>query len=55
MFDINFFEKVDPLKQKLVRGQFQDSDSDELFEKLDHLRNKVPSIFNIETTNICNM
>ncbi len=55
MFDIQFFKKVKPFKDKVIAGGFQPSDADEIEQELEVLRNKTPSVFNIETTNYCNM
>jgi len=55
MFDINFFEKVTPYKNKIVAGDFNLSDADEIERELDTLRARKPQVFNIETTNYCNM
>ncbi|MFA5779077.1 MAG: SPASM domain-containing protein [Elusimicrobiota bacterium] len=53
MIDINFYMKMYELKQKIMMGEVLDKKfvSDE-FEKN---RNKNPIIYNIETTNACNM
>ncbi|MBM15171.1 MAG: hypothetical protein CMH75_03650 [Nitrospina sp.] len=55
MFDIDFFQNVTTLKKKIVAGDFFISDADEIEKELDALRTKKPKVFNIETTNYCNM
>lgn len=55
MFDIQFFQKSLSLKQKLLKGEFSASDGESIFKQLDSYRSKDPFVFNIETTNNCNM
>ena len=55
MYDINFFQKSFPLKKNIVEGKLSTSNVDDIFAELDHLRRKNPIIYNIETTNYCNM
>ena len=55
MFDINFFQKVTPFKQKIIEGDFLRSDAEEIEKELETFRTKKPQVFNIETTNYCNM
>lgn len=55
MFDIQFFQKSLGLKQKLLKRQFSPSDAKVIFEQLESFRSPDPSVFNIETTNNCNM
>ena len=55
MFDIDFFQSVTTLKKKIVAGDFFISAADEIEKELDALRTKKPKVFNIETTNYCNM
>lgn len=55
MFDISFYMSVYDLKQKLIRGELRGADKADLFAKIEKLRNKKPVIYNIETTNACNM
>ncbi|OGZ18357.1 MAG: hypothetical protein A2V72_01125 [Candidatus Nealsonbacteria bacterium RBG_13_37_56] len=50
MFDINFYRKFDGIKKSLDQLS-----KEELFNKLEGLRDKNPIIYNIETTNACNM
>jgi wyosine [tRNA(Phe)-imidazoG37] synthetase (radical SAM superfamily) len=53
MFDIDFYMKVFDLKQDVMAGKNNDKES--VFRKLEEFRSKKPVIYNIETTNACNM
>jgi len=53
MFDINFYRKIDAIKIRLDGGE--KIDKKWLFDKFEELRDKKPIIYNIETTNACNM
>lgn len=53
MIDIHFYQKVYKLKQQLMNGKI--SDQDYVWQKLEEFREKKPVIYNIETTNACNM
>lgn len=53
MFDINFYRKIDALKIRLDKGE--NVDKKLLFAEMEEIRNKKPVIYNIETTNACNM
>ena len=53
MFDIDFYMKVYDLKYKLMAGQ--KFEREELLQKLEEYRNEEPVVYNIETTNACNM
>ena len=55
MYDINFFQKVTPFKKKIVEGDFLISDAGEIEKELETFRTIRPQVFNIETTNYCNM
>ena len=55
MFDINFFEKSYPLKKKISNRSLSISEIGTIEKELETLRSKSPTIFNIETTNYCNM
>jgi len=55
MFDIDFFMKVKPLKDKIVQGAFVPADGEELIGEFERLRSSRPYVFNVETTNHCNM
>ena len=54
MFDIDFFKKAEEIKKKIVSGKLSIS-KQEIFDKFEKLRSKKPFVFNIETTNYCNM
>jgi radical SAM protein with 4Fe4S-binding SPASM domain len=55
MYDINFFQKSQSIKEKIVKGDFQLDDAGSIEKELENLRSQSPKIFNIETTNYCNM
>ncbi len=54
MFDINFFKDSYKIKQKIVSriGQIT---AEEVYTQFEKQRNTRPFVFNIETTNVCNM
>ena len=53
MIDINFFMKIHELKQKIMR---EDSFGRKyIFDEFEKHRSRAPVIYNIETTNACNM
>ena len=53
MFDINFYMNTYPIKQQLDKGvKFE---KNKLLQLFDDYRDKNPIIYNIETTNACNM
>ncbi len=53
MFDIDFYMKVFDLKYKIMQGQ--KFERDYLLQKLEEYRSPNPVVYNIETTNACNM
>lgn len=53
MISIEFYMKVHDLKKKLMGGERIDSRY--VFDRFEEYRSKKPVIYNIETTNICNM
>ena len=53
MFDIDFYMKVFDLKYKMMQGQ--KFERDYLLQKLEEYRSPNPVVYNIETTNACNM
>lgn len=53
MFDVAFYMKVNELRKKLVRGEL--TNKQVIFDQLEKYRNKKPIVYNIETTNACNM
>jgi radical SAM protein with 4Fe4S-binding SPASM domain len=55
MIDIDYFMKAHGLKKQLMAGELKGTDKAALFDKLESLRNREPVVYNIETTNACNM
>jgi radical SAM protein with 4Fe4S-binding SPASM domain len=55
MYDIDFFEKATPIKQDILSGNVGPDDVERLFDEFEKLRKNEPYVFNIETTNYCNM
>ena len=55
MYDIAFFRKVDRLKDKVVSGDLTTSDVWGIEVELERIRSRIPALFNLETTNFCNM
>ena len=55
MYDIDFFKNTDNLKNKITKGFLKNSDYENISVELETLRKKFPYIYNIETTNYCNM
>ena len=53
MYDINFYRKTFELSLKLKEDE--KFNKDELFTYFEQIRNKKPYVYNIETTNACNM
>ena len=53
MIDINFFMKAHELKQKIIKGDSLDKAL--VFDQFEEQRSRNPVIYNIETTNACNM
>mgnify|MGYP003954178383 FL=1 len=53
MININFYMKVHELKKQILLGK--KFEKDELFTKFESYRSEEPVIYNIETTNACNM
>jgi len=53
MFDIHFYMKAYDIKKEINAGVH--FDKAELFRKFEGFRNKEPIVYNIETTNACNM
>ena len=53
MIDINFYMKVHDLKQKIMSEESFDKNF--IFEEFEKYRSEEPVIYNIETTNACNM
>ena len=55
MYDIDFFRKTNSLKKKITSGLLKSADTEDISSELESLRKKTPHIYNIETTNYCNM
>jgi len=53
MLDIDFYMKVNELRKQLENGEIKNREI--VLDRLEKLRNKKPIIYNIETTNACNM
>ena len=53
MFDINFYMKSYPIRQRLEKGE--KIPKEEVLELFESFRSREPVIYNIETTNACNM
>lgn len=54
MIDIHFYRKFGELKKKIMKGNFE-IDRHELFDILEEMRSKFPVVYELETTNVCNM
>ncbi len=55
MFDIRFFQAVEDLKKRIVNRDFKSTDAETVKGKLESSRSLKPTVFNVETTNVCNM
>lgn len=55
MFDIHFFQRAADLKKRIVDGALSRSDAVLIEREMEQLRSKAPHLFNMETTNHCNM
>ncbi len=53
MIDIHFYMKVHELKQRIMQGESFDKEF--IADEFEKCRSKEPVIYNIETTNACNM
>lgn len=53
MIDVEFYMKVHDLKQRIMKGGI--FDKRDVFEAVEKCRSREPVIYNIETTNACNM
>lgn len=51
MFDIEFVRNSQKLKEEILAGTF----TGDAFTEFEKLRPSVPSVFQLETTNVCNM
>jgi radical SAM protein with 4Fe4S-binding SPASM domain len=55
MYDIHFFEKTEALKKRILAGELGTADVAAIEHEMDRLRDRAPHLFNMETTNYCNM
>ena len=55
MFDIKFYKNSYPIKKKITQGEISADEFQIIEKELETFRDKSPTIFNIETTNDCNM
>ena len=55
MFDTNFFINTYEIKKEIITNKYSHNDSEYIFDIFEKHRSKTPFIFNIETTNVCNM
>tara|TARA_B100001996_G_scaffold370071_1_gene344106 strand:+ start:724 stop:1803 length:1080 start_codon:yes stop_codon:yes gene_type:complete len=55
MYDIDFIKNSYNIKKDIVSGKLNANNFNDIEAELEHLRNTKPTIFNIETTNYCNM
>jgi radical SAM family protein/iron-sulfur cluster protein len=53
MFDINYYMKVHSLKESILKKEIKDDDY--VWNKLKEFRSEYPQVYNVETTNACNM
>jgi wyosine [tRNA(Phe)-imidazoG37] synthetase (radical SAM superfamily) len=53
VFDIDFYMRCNELKKELARGEIKDRQY--IIDRLEEFRSKKPVVYNIETTNACNM
>jgi len=55
MYDIDFFRQAYDLKDQILAGQLNPENVDQIFDSFELLRKEEPYVFNLETTNFCNM
>ena len=55
MIDIGFFMRSHELKKKLMSGALKGASKEDVFASLEGFRSEQPTVYNIETTNACNM
>ncbi len=53
MFDIHFYQNIYRLKQELMLHGAMDYE--QMWESFESCRSREPAVYNIETTNACNM
>ncbi|OGQ46294.1 MAG: hypothetical protein A3H42_04545 [Deltaproteobacteria bacterium RIFCSPLOWO2_02_FULL_46_8] len=54
MYDVHFFKNSEALKKKIISSGPRPN-RDEIYKQFESLRSQRPYVFNIETTNVCNM
>ena len=55
MYDIDFIKDSYNIRKEIVSRKFKLENINDIEAELEQLRKKKPTIFNIETTNYCNM
>jgi radical SAM protein with 4Fe4S-binding SPASM domain len=55
MYDIHFIQNTEQLKEEIAEGKWNDTPREEITKIFEDLINPNPYIFNLETTNHCNM
>lgn len=55
MYDIEFFQQAHGVKEDIVSGKLGAKDAEYIIKSFDDIRARKPFVFNIETTNYCNM
>jgi radical SAM protein with 4Fe4S-binding SPASM domain len=55
MYDIHFFQSVHQLKDDVLAGRLDEGSAEQVLQRLEAVRRKEPFVFNVETTNYCNM
>lgn len=55
MYDIDFFINGLGLKERILSGELASRDAEQIVAELESLRDQKPHVFNVETTNYCNM
>lgn len=53
MIDLNFYIKIFDFKQRLMKGEIHDKEY--VWNEFEKCRSKEPVLYNVETTNACNM
>lgn len=55
MYDINFFKNTKIIKNKIIKKEYTNNDITYIYDELEKMRSRNVHIFNIETSNNCNM
>ncbi len=55
MLDVKFLRKFEKIRNDIINSKLKNSSEKEIFNLLEKHRNKTPFVFNVETTNVCNM